>query len=599
MIRPKEDRVNYGQQLHAPAGYHVLCAIATTYGLDLETLLTACIALGLNEDTDSALRNSPLNDLHSIHQLSKKLVVFCEGGQMVVPTKNSPLMGLLDKQIVEVKLSSSKKHNIYPAFHPKVWIIAYKNDEGKVLVRLIVMSRNLTTDRSWDVSVTMEGYVGKSVQERMSPLVEFVEFLNTQIKDKDEKPHISAIMRDLKRLLPYVKMQVQEPFDDFELIPLTKAKHGRFYEDMLWSEKSRDKLIISPFLSTVPIAHWNSFGGGTKVLITRTSELGKIVNCHDKLDVYTLKDTIVFGEQNLSTLDSNDVRIEDIHAKLYLWAQTGKGTWVYIGSMNASERGLNTNCEFMAALHHSGVGITTRTVLNDLMGKDEKDNPFEKVDWERVVVEEEEKDETDDLQQKIKAICRLKMQANVEKYNENYRIILDVQQEIPEGNITIRPFLQNNNEQGLQQRVVFEGLNLIQLSELYVLTVKGEESQLSRIIKIPTSYIPVEREDTVIENIVDSPNKLALYIGLVLAGDDNFRQGQMLGHLLKETGHAKPANAFMPALYEQLLKASVDHQEQIEEIGYLIDHIGNSDVVSEEMRRTVDLFRSKKGGQRC
>lgn len=52
MIRPKEDRVNYGQQLHAPAGYHVRCAIATTYGLDLETLLTACIALGLNEDTD-------------------------------------------------------------------------------------------------------------------------------------------------------------------------------------------------------------------------------------------------------------------------------------------------------------------------------------------------------------------------------------------------------------------------------------------------------------------------------------------------------------------------------------------------------------------
>ena len=47
------------------------------------------------------------------------------------------------------------------------------------------------------------------------------------------------------------------------------------------------------------------------------------------------------------------------------------------------------------------------------------------------------------------------------------------------------------------------------------------------------------------------------------------------------------------------IKYMNDHQEQIEEIGYLIDHIGNSNVVSEEMRRTVDLFRSKKGGQRC
>lgn len=597
MIRPKEDRVNYGQQLHAPKGYHVLGAIATTYGLDLETLLTACIALGLNEDTDSALRNSALNDLHSIHQLSKKLVVFCEGGQMVVPAKNSPLMGLLDKHIVEVKLSSSKKHNIYPAFHPKVWIIAYKNSEGNVLVRLVVMSRNLTSDRSWDVSVTMEGFVGKSRQESMTPLVDFVDYLISHIHDK--KSHVSAIMRDMKRLLPYVKMQIQEPFDDFEFIPLTKAKQGRFYDDMLWCEKSRDKLIISPFLSAGPIAHWNSLGGGTKVLITRASELGKIAHCHDKLDVYTLKDTIVYGEQSLSTGESDDVRIEDIHAKLYLWGQTGEGTWLYIGSMNASERGLNTNCEFLVALHHKGVSITTRTILNELMGKDEKDNPFEKVDWEYIDVEVEEKDERDNLQQMIKTICRLKMKAKAEECDGNYRIILESPKDFPEVDVTIRPFLQKDSEQRLQLSTIFEGLSLIQLSELYVLTIKGVDSQVSRLIKIPTTDIPEQREDKVIESIVDSPHKLALYIGLVLAGDDNFRQGQMLGQLLKETGHAKPANAFMPALYEKLLKASVDHQEQIEEIGYLIDHIDNSNVVSEEMRRTVDLFRSKKGGKRC
>ena len=441
--------------------------------------------------------------------------------------------------------------------------------------------------------------MGNSKQERMTPLVEFVDFLSRQINENDKRTHISAIMRDMKRLLPYVKMQIQEPFDDFEFIPLTKARQGRFYEDMLWCEKIRDKLIISPFLSAGPIAHWNSFGGGTKVLITRASELGKIVHCHDKLDVYTLKDTIVYGEQSLSTGESDDVRIEDLHAKLYLWGQTGEGTWLYIGSMNASERGLNTNCEFLVALHHNGVSLTTRTILNELMGKDEKDNPFEKVDWEHIDVEVEEKDERDNLQQMIKTICRIKMQAKAEEYDGNYRIIVESPHDFPEVNVTIRPFLQKDSEQRLKQSTIYEGLSLLQLSELYVLTIKGVNSQVSRLIKIPTADIPEQREDKVIESIVDNPQKLALYIGLVLAGDDNYRQGQMLDALLNEAKVTSQRSTFMPALYEQLLKASVNHREQIEEIAYLIDHIENQEVVSEELRRTVNMFRGRKGGKRC
>ncbi|MBO5884988.1 MAG: hypothetical protein J6Q51_04250, partial [Clostridia bacterium] len=45
----------------------------------------------------------------------------------------------------------------YPSFHPKFWLIKYVNNEGEALYRVVVLSRNLTFDRSWDVSFCMEG----------------------------------------------------------------------------------------------------------------------------------------------------------------------------------------------------------------------------------------------------------------------------------------------------------------------------------------------------------------------------------------------------------------------------------------------------------
>ena len=53
MLNPNNDRLDYGQVLAPPDKYRLDFAIGTTYSLDLDALVGACIALGLSEETDS------------------------------------------------------------------------------------------------------------------------------------------------------------------------------------------------------------------------------------------------------------------------------------------------------------------------------------------------------------------------------------------------------------------------------------------------------------------------------------------------------------------------------------------------------------------
>ena len=59
MLNPNEDRQDYGSILSAPQNYELDFAIGTSYSLDLDSLIGASISLGLNEETDTVLKDNP------------------------------------------------------------------------------------------------------------------------------------------------------------------------------------------------------------------------------------------------------------------------------------------------------------------------------------------------------------------------------------------------------------------------------------------------------------------------------------------------------------------------------------------------------------
>ena len=151
-----KDRLNYGEMLLPPQGYVLEQAVGTTYSLDLEALTAISIALGLKEDTDSELLQNPISMLNALQKVSEKVLIFCEAGQITVPGKPSPLNILLEKMVIPVALPKVRGLKGYPAFHPKTWILQYVNPEGDRKYRFAVLSRNLTFDRSWDISMCMD-----------------------------------------------------------------------------------------------------------------------------------------------------------------------------------------------------------------------------------------------------------------------------------------------------------------------------------------------------------------------------------------------------------------------------------------------------------
>ena len=144
--------MDYGQILTPPPGYELDFAVGTTYSLDLDALVGASLAMGLSEETDSALMNNPVCLLEALRSTGDKVALFCESGQIHMPSRVTPLYILLEKMVFSVRPAKRRGIVAYPSFHPKFWLIRYKDANQHVFYRIVVLSRNLTFDRSWDVT---------------------------------------------------------------------------------------------------------------------------------------------------------------------------------------------------------------------------------------------------------------------------------------------------------------------------------------------------------------------------------------------------------------------------------------------------------------
>lgn len=360
MLNPGEDRLDYGNILIPPDSYILDFAVGTTYSLDLDALVGVCIALGLSVESDSNIMKDPLCLLEGLRRTGDKLALFCEAGQIYLPRKVSVLYTLLEKMVFQV-VTKTMKSIKYPSFHPKFWLLRYTNKE-EVLYRIVVLSRNLTFDRSWDICFYMDGKLGEETDKNI-PVADFLKYLLKQLP-KSEIVKVKQI-RQLIKELGYVNFETgMKEFYDFEFIPsgvpcseggiysmldtsLIKGENDRF-------EKSfHELLVISPFLSKDIIRQFNERSRWIEnteyMLITREMSLEKLKpeDC-DNFRIYVLKDEIVDGEAAISDGES-DYYKQDIHAKVYM-LRKNSNTELYLGSLNASHNAVYGNIEFMLLL---------------------------------------------------------------------------------------------------------------------------------------------------------------------------------------------------------------------------------------------------------
>jgi hypothetical protein len=611
MLNPNQDRLDYGAILSPPPGYSLDFAVGTTYSLDLDALVGACISLGLAEATDSELMKNPICLLEALRNTGDKVALFCEGGQIHLPGNVTSLYILLEKMVYQVATKAKKGITRFPSFHPKCWVIRYVNHEDKkdYCYRFVILSRNLTFDRSWDVSFYMDGNVGAET-DKNEPLADFLLYLMKQMPKGDEENAKIRKMRTLIKELSYVTFDTgMKEFEDYEFLPNgIPVRQGGEYS-MLdtplikgkgdTEEKSfHELLVMSPFLSNDIIRQFNErsqwIEQSTYVLITRAESLVRLKrdDCSN-FDIYVLKDAVINGEQAISG-EGNDYRKQDIHAKLYM-LRKGRDSELYLGSMNASHNAVYGNVEFMIRLKSKNRYLNLDKLLDALFGgsEDGADNPFMQVDFD--MVDGKETEEQGNLEVIIKELNRLESYAEVETAGEFYQqtVYFKPYEKKNEYQISLRPLL-CKKQQPFSECMVFDKMTITELSEFYVLSVTGQDGNTTqRVIKIPTNGLPEEREQKIISSVIgDDPQNFYRYVAFLLG--DNYVAGALDAEQIVGEGNtsgAKHSAEIAPALYEKMLQTAVNAPERFQEIERLVEAVSEDDVIPDGFEKLYNTFR--------
>lgn len=605
MFRPDSncDRTDYNIILMPPDGYKLDKAIGTTYSLDLEALTAVAICLGLSEETDSKLMQNPISMLNALQKVSDKIILFCEAGQIKAPLKPTALSILLEKMVVEVALPKDRQLGRYPAFHPKTWVLSYVNKDGDKKYRFVVMSRNLTFDRSWDVSFSMDSSRMVRQKKKTKPIINFLDFLSgsvsNNVKDAGKK---RTLIRNMQVELADVSFSLdsKEFGENFEILPLGIGKNAyQMSEDVLFStdRNSADStfhelVVMSPFLSESVIADFNiaerGLSDSKRTLITRRSELSKLKEMDtDNFTIYVLKDEIVDGEDAISDVMTDKMK-QDIHAKIYIRRKYADVD-LYLGSMNASYSAINKNVEMMLWLGTKNKYLNGEKFLKDIFcgPADDVKNPFEKVTV-MDAVQDIDGDNKNALEQKIKELCRAKRKATITEDNYGkYKVTVEFPGVTSDKTIMVSPF-NSKQEHTLCEKIEFTELEILQLSEFYELTAKEGEDEIHRIIMIPTIGFPEDRESAVVNSIVKDRASFVEYIAFVL-GDD-YLASMLEKKQIGESGIFQHSNDAMPVLYEKMLKTSVEEPERFRDIGYVLKMVTDKEIIPDEFRELYDTF---------
>lgn len=617
MLDLKKDRTNYKKLLKSPEGYEIEKILITTYSLEMEKIIEICLlALGLQIETTSQDGKNPITSLYALEKMINKIIVICQNGQ--IKEHKNPLYLMLENTIYTIKPPKDKN------FHPKVIMIKYKNKiENKIKYRLIVSSKNLTSDKSWDAQASIEGTYNVDNKETNEEMVKFMEYLKNNIQ-KDDK--VEKFLEEIKKEISKVDFSeeinqkdnrgLEAEIENIEFIQLGTGKRTQIpYLEEKSKEKLKSALVISPFLTLEPQEKSpiyklkENIGEDAKItLITRRTELTpKLIN-EQQIETYVINDQIIdnmYIEQD-NNQEENGTQIEqeienqDIHAKIYI-LQKEKNAELYIGSANASKNAFNGNIEAMLKVTIKQ-GDFINKIKENLFGEGKnKKEYFIKAN----INDKEEKVEDKILQKIKKKFFETQPQATAEKTGEEYKVTIEnpEYQNIELGKnyeIKIRPLLVQKSElKSLEKTIIFEQIKLEELSEFYIVEFyKDGEKQDSKIIKIPTKNIPKleDRMVSIYTNIIKGKRELLEYIAFIL--DDDYGYGLREGKFKNsETGKIQK-RIYIPRLYEKMLKVSYQQPEKIQEIQKTIEQVKEKIKIEkediEELKELENLYNKFK-----
>lgn len=560
---PPDSRVVLVDALRPPPGAQFDRGIALTFTLGLESALVAPLAFAGNRIQSDQL--DPLEVLHAARSCTDRLDIFCQAGQVHVPHKNSDLLSLLEPMV----------HPVTPTrpgalFHPKLWAVRYllPGGEGHAM-RLLIGSRNLNADCSWDTCLRLDGTLEGRPKSSNKPIADLLRYAVDLAVTPVAEPRtraIKALIEDVRR----AAWELPDGADGLEFfVPGVPGAKAPGFE-------GTRAALISPF--------WNEAGreivgrSDDLVLVGRQEELDRLPEERlDEAEAYVLNE-LAGLDQSEAGDDPHAGALTGLHAKIYV-IEYDRRAWMYVGSANATDAAFGRNVELLARL----TGGKKTMGIARLMDRDAGLSSILEPYIPQPPVEEDKAEH--ELENALRAAAALPMTATVSVgggVDDSWTIQLESREPVPMRDdiafstaLLTTPQNEVPLDEGIPVCVGFEGLATTDVTPFVVITAtNGRGGRLRTVALASLVNDPADRLDRLLARQVDTPEKFLKFLALLLGIGAVFDQGNG-GSRNGRVGNWAVA-AGTPVL-ELLLTAVADHPEQLDTLGRLVDRLQCTD----------------------
>lgn len=589
--------------LRPPHGYVIDRVVGTTFSLDLVALLTVPLALTFQtwEGESGVAGLDPLALLEAVRRHADRLSLFCQAGQIAVPRQsNQPLLTYLEEAVVEVAPRGPGG-----VFHPKVWALRFTSPDAPVLYRLLVSSRNLTFDRSWDTLLVLEDAVAprRNAYANRHDVGRFFEALPSLAVRRPVPERILqdvALVQSELRRVRFAKLPAG--FDELRFHPMGVGRGPR------WPFEGRiDRMLaVSPFVEPSCLGRLAKRGRGD-VLVSRAEELDRFsegeLGGWDRVCV--LREEALAepsdapcepASESEEVVPPADIPLEGLHAKVYV-ADAGWHARLWTGSANATGAAFGSNVEFLVELSGKksvcGIdavlnGARDRGGLASLLRDYATTRPPQPVDPEketlaRLLEKAKRSLATSDLAVRVSVSAR-------DAFRLELRCRTDAFPRLPSGvTVTWRPVTLRAEQAvpaafprpGEQPSAVLAcvgPVTLVAITSFFVFEVTAtyRPNEPTRfVLNLRLEGEPGGRREAVLRALLEPPEAVRRYILMLLSADSADTGAlERMSRMLALGSHSAEDPWNEPPLFEALVRTLARDPERLDDIARVIEALG-------------------------
>ena len=520
MLQPDTRRL-LTDALRPPSGFHLDAAVATTYSLDLVSLVLAPLAMAAHDaaSTSGDVDPDPIALLESVRRHASRITVFCQAGAVHVPSQYRPVLGFIEDSVIQVVPPQPTR-----LFHPKIWVLRFEDAAGQARHRFLCLSRNLTMDRSWDTVLQMEQSAQGGGADP-APIADFLLDLPllTPVLDADRQ----ALVESLATTLRGTRLEVPQPFRTAEFWPMGTSS-GREWP---FPAEAQRLVAITPFLDAGFVRRMPR--------ATTWSRLVSRAETFDRLGGRAIPPTAsTWVLQRAAETDDPDEQAPDthlevtsgLHAKTAVWDADGSGH-AFTGSANGTSAAFGGNVEFSVLMSGPVSSCGTASLVSDEaaargeVGLAKLLQPYEISSPDPVPDPTWEAEQALETYHARLAMAGITITAVPEAEHYSVTVALpDVG--APEGSTTtVRLLGRKGHALPIDGELVWHNLTTRNLSPFVVLettvAIGGPAVRRACVVKGALIGGPTDRQRQILRSMLDSEKDLLRYLALLL-GDPAF-----------------------------------------------------------------------------